>query len=98
VARKFNFESAYPILIVTDVQAGGAADRAGLEPGDLLLQINDATVRDLQEFSLQMEKVAEGDVVELRILRITLGLFGQMERRLLVRLQARAQETQKNAL
>ena len=53
VARRFNFQSAYPILIVTDVQAGGTADRAGLEPGDLLLQVDDATVRNLQEFSLR---------------------------------------------
>lgn len=98
VARRFNFETAYPILIVTDVQAGGVAERAGLEQGDLILQINDATVRDLQEFSLQMEKVAEGDVVELQILRITLGVFGQMERRFLIRLQARAGDTPENAL
>jgi serine protease Do len=98
VARRFNFESAYPILIITDVQAGGGADRAGLQPGDLILQVNDATVRDLQEFSLQMEKVAEGDIIELQILRITLGLFGQMERRLLVRLPARARGTQGTSL
>ena len=89
VARRFNFENAYPILIITEIQTGGPADRAGLEPGDLILQINDATVRDLQEFSLQMEKVAAGDVVEVQILRITLGLFGQMERRFLIRVQAR---------
>jgi serine protease Do len=98
VARRFNFQSAYPILIVTHVQAGGMAARAGLLPGDLILQISDATVRDMQEFSLQMEKVAEADIVEMQILRITLGLFGQMERRLLVRIQARAMQTQEQPL
>lgn len=90
VARRFNFESAYPILIVTDVQTGGAANRAGLQPGDLILQVGDATVRDIQEFSLQMEKIDEGDVVDLQILRITLGVFGQVERRFQIRLQAHA--------
>lgn len=98
VARRFNFESAYPILIITDVDAGGAAARAGIEPGDLILQINNATVRNLTEFSLEMEKVAAGDVVELRILRIAIGLFGQMERRFLIRMEARPQSTQDRML
>ncbi len=88
VARRFNFQSAYPILIVTGVDERGSAAQAGLQPGDLILQVNDVTVRNLTEFSLEMEKVAEGDPVELRILRITVGLFGQMERRFLIRLEA----------
>jgi serine protease Do len=91
VARRFQFESAYPILIVTGVDAGGAAARVGLQPGDLILQINDATPRDLPEFAIQVEKVASGDTVELNILRITMGPFGQMERRFRVRLEARWQ-------
>jgi len=89
VARRFNFESAYPILIVTAVDPRGVAAQAGLQAGDLILQVNDATVRDLTEFSLEMEKVSEGEAVEFRIVRITVGLFGQMERRLIVRLEAR---------
>ena len=91
VARRFDFQNAYPILIVTDISAGGAAERAGVQPGDLILQINDATVRNLHEFSLEMEKVTDGDIAEFNILRITLGLFGQMERRLLIRLEAHRQ-------
>ena len=50
------------------------------------------TVRDLKEFSLQMEKITEGDVVELQILRISLGVFGQINRRFVVRLEARPQK------
>jgi serine protease Do len=90
VARRFDFQSAYPILIVTDVDARGIAGRTGIQPGDLLLQVNDATVRNLEEFSLEMEKVTEGDTVEFKILRISIGLFGQIERRFLVRLPAGA--------
>jgi serine protease Do len=94
VARRFNFASAYPILILTAVDAGGAAARAGLQPGDLILQLNDATVRDLTEFSLEMEKISAGQTVALQVLRITTGLFGQMEKRLLVRLEARPRNAQ----
>jgi serine protease Do len=94
VARRFNFAGAYPILIVTAMDAGGGAARAGLQPGDLILQLNGTTVRDLTEFSLEMEKISAGQTVELQVLRITTGLFGQMEKRLLVRLEARPRNAQ----
>jgi serine protease Do len=94
VARRFNFAGAYPILIVTAVDAGGGAARAGLQPGDLILQLNGTTVRDLKEFSLEMEKISAGQTVELQVLRITTGLFGQMEKRLLIRLEARPRDAQ----
>jgi serine protease Do len=89
VARRFDFQSAYPVLIVTDVQPQGIAGQIGVTPGDLILQVNDATVRNLEEFSLEMEKVTEGSTVEVQILRISIGLFGQIERRFLVRLPVR---------
>jgi serine protease Do len=94
IARRFDFESAYPILIVTGVDPDGAAARAGLRTGDLILQVNDVTVRDVSEFSRVIEKISEGDSVELRILRITMGLFGQIDRRLRLRIQARSLQTE----
>jgi serine protease Do len=89
VARRFNFESAYPILIVTDVDPGGQAATAGIRSGDLILQFGRTTVRDLREFSLEMEKTTPGDILEVKLLRIELGLFGQIERRLVTRLRAK---------
>lgn len=88
VARKFGFESAYPILIVTGVDPKGGAGRAGLASGDLILQINNATVRNVGELSLEMEKVSEGDLVEIQIMRIRVGGFGQIQRRYRARLRA----------
>lgn len=92
VARRFDFQSAYPVLIVTDVQPQGVAGQIGIKPGDLILQVNEATVRNIEEFSLEMEKVTEGSTVDVQILRISIGLFGQIERRLLVRLPVRPQK------
>jgi S1-C subfamily serine protease len=89
LARRFNFEGAYPILIVTNVERGGIADRAGLEAGDLILQINGVTVRNEREFALEMEEVSGGELVRLHILRISLGPLGQVDRRFLVQLRAR---------
>ncbi|MBM4027513.1 MAG: PDZ domain-containing protein [Planctomycetes bacterium] len=89
IARQFSFASAYPILIVTGVEAGGGAAQAGIKPGDLILQVNATTPHDLRELATELEKVAAGDKVDLKILRITVGQFGQMERRFQVRLEAR---------
>ncbi len=88
VARRFNFDGAYPILIVVAVDPRGMAADTGLEEGDLILQINGATVRDMTEFAREMEKVSEGNIVTLTIMRISLGVFGQIDRRLSVRLKA----------
>jgi serine protease Do len=93
VARKFDFQSAYPILIVTGVEQGGIADEAGLAPGDLILQINNATVRNVKELSLEMEKINEGDTVEVQIMRIRVGVFGQMQQRYKATLTAQSKES-----
>ena len=93
VARKFGFQSAYPILIVTDVEHGGVADQAGLVAGDLILQINNATVRDIKELSLEMEKVNAGNLVDVRIMRIGVGIFGQVQRQYRARLKAQSSQS-----
>ncbi len=90
VARKFDFESAYPILIVTDVQPKGVGREAGLLAGDLILEINGTTVRNVKELSLEMEKINEGDSVEIKIMRIAIGIFGQVQRQYIATLQAQS--------
>jgi serine protease Do len=92
VARKFGFQSAYPILIVTDIERGGIADKAGLAAGDLILQINNATVRNVKELSLEMEKINEGDSVDVKIMRISVGIFGQVQQRYTARLIAQSKK------
>jgi serine protease Do len=93
VARKFGFQSAYPILIVTGVERGGIADKTGLVAGDLILQINNATVRNVRELSLEMEKINEGDAVEIKIMRISVGVFGQVQQRYTARLTAQSKKS-----
>ena len=93
VARKFGFQSAYPILIVTDIERGGIAEKSGLIAGDLILQINNATVRNVRELSLEMEKINEGDAVEIKIMRISVGIFGQVQQRYTARLIAQSKKS-----
>jgi len=93
VARKFGFQSAYPILIVTGIERGGIADKTGLVAGDLILQINNATVRNVRELSLEMEKINEGDSVDVKIMRISVGIFGQVQQRYTARLTAQSKKS-----
>ena len=95
VARKFDFQNAYPILIVTSVERGGIAEKTGLEAGDLILQINNATVRNVRELSLEMEKINEGDAVDVQIMRIGVGIFGQVQRRYIAKLVAQRKKSGK---
>jgi serine protease Do len=88
IASKFGYESAYPILIITAVHKRGMAETVGLEPGDLILSINNVYVRNTKELSIVMENISEGDLVEMTILRFERSYFGQVRRQYTVRLKA----------
>jgi hypothetical protein len=44
----------------------------------------------VKELSLEMEKVNEADTVEIKIMRITVGVFGQVQRQYIARLKAQS--------
>ena len=87
-AQKFDFESAYPVLIITDVLSKGVAEAVGLKPGDLILTVGETAVHNMDEFSNEMEKISSGQTVEFTIMRIGMGRFGQVQRRYIVSLKA----------
>lgn len=88
VASEFGFESSYPVLIVTDVVRRGVAHTAGIRPGDLILEIGGVTVRNYKELALVAEQIHEGNTIEFRIMRISMGQFGQIQRQFMVPLKA----------
>ncbi len=90
VAQKFGYHNAYPILILTDVTSDGQAVNAGLQKGDLILELNGTTISNLKEFSIEMEKVSDGQTAELRILRIAVRGSLQYQRQFFVQLKAKA--------
>ena len=93
MARKFGFEKSYPVLVVVDTDENGAADEAGLSSGDLILAINDISISNAKELSLAMEKISDGDTVELKILRIGRRGMMQIQRQYTVQLKAGAKKT-----
>jgi S1-C subfamily serine protease len=80
---------------VTGVDSEGAGGRAGLVRGDLILEMNNATVRNVRELSLEMENVHEDDLVEIRIMRIRVGAFRQIQRQYRARLRAHRKRTRR---
>jgi S1-C subfamily serine protease len=69
VARKLQMSSARGLL-VNRVEAGGPAGRAGLEPGDIIVEIGPYAPTGLDDFGLLLEDVPPGSSVPLAILRI----------------------------
>jgi S1-C subfamily serine protease len=49
IAQRFEIKDAQNGLVVTKVQDGSAADEAGIQPGDVILQINRQPVKTLDE-------------------------------------------------
>lgn len=59
ILRKWGYKSKGEGLIITDVRASSLADRAGLRPGMLLLQINQKRVNTLEEFHNALKDIEE---------------------------------------
>jgi S1-C subfamily serine protease len=51
------------------VTPGGAADRAGVEPGDRILAVDGETVTTYEEFVVLIRSLRPGDEIELLIQR-----------------------------
>jgi putative serine protease PepD len=53
----------------TGVVEGGPADQAGIQPGDIILEVNGRTVNGADEFIVAIRAQQPGDVVELTVQR-----------------------------
>jgi len=55
--------------LVGDVEPNSPAARAGLEPGDVILELNGKPVTDSRELRLAVSSLAPGTQIKMRILR-----------------------------
>ena len=52
-----------------DVKPGSPAAKAGLKPGDVLIQFGDKPIKNLYDFTDALRRSKIGDVVEVKVLR-----------------------------
>lgn len=68
LAQAFGLEQTQG-AVIAGVQAKSPADKAGLEPGDIVLSINDKHIKSSQEVRNQIGLLPIGEEVKLEILR-----------------------------
>src|SRR5438105_4791660 len=55
--------------LVSSVEKGGPAQKAGVEPGDVILKLNGRTIEDSSELPVQIASLAPGTAVNLEVWR-----------------------------
>ncbi|MBS0580323.1 MAG: Do family serine endopeptidase [Proteobacteria bacterium] len=55
--------------LVSSVEKGSPAERAGIEPGDVILKLNGEVLKDSSDLSVQIAQIAPGTAVNLEVWR-----------------------------
>jgi serine protease Do len=75
LARELGVAGAGEGVVVTDVVDGGPAQRAGIRRGDVILELNQQSVRRPDEVAGVVAKLKEGDMALLRVRRGEQAIF-----------------------
>ena len=74
MAERYNLGNANGIVVV-GVQAGSKADKAGVEEGDLILEVNHGSVDSVTQFKKLLDQNKKGDGIKLLVKRMNAGLL-----------------------
>lgn len=66
LARRLGYEDLSGV-VVTEVESGSPAEEKGIQPGDLITEVNRATVRNLRQWNEAVKKASEKGKVLLRV-------------------------------
>jgi len=69
LAKAFGITSRHRGAVITQVVSGSAADKAGLEQGDVITEVNGKQVRDASMLRLTIGLLRIGQEVDLKVLR-----------------------------
>jgi S1-C subfamily serine protease len=56
-------------VLVTDVEESSSAEDGGVQPGDLIIQLNSRRIRDYNDWEIANSSLVVGEEVRLRVLR-----------------------------
>ena len=68
IAEAFDLKSSYGAL-VSEVNKGGPADKAGIQPGDIIVELNGKTVENHSDLRTTVAQTAPGTEVKLKVIR-----------------------------
>jgi len=69
MAARLGYDEAEKGVLVTGVESGSKADKAGVQQGDLIKEINRKPVAGMEEFRKQLNQVKKGDPIMLLLKR-----------------------------
>jgi serine protease Do len=75
IARQLGLKEQQQGVVVSDVVEGGPAERAGLRPGDIIVDMNRKPVKRSQDLAAEVGKMKDGDVALLRVKRSDQSFF-----------------------
>jgi serine protease Do len=75
IARQLGLPAVTTGVVVSNVNVGSPAERAGLQTGDVILQVNRTRIRSLAEFKQQVAKIGKNNSMLLLVNRRGRKLF-----------------------
>jgi serine protease Do len=69
IAARLGLEEGEKGVLVTDVQGGSKADKAGIQQGDLIKEVNRQPVANLKDFKTALDKIDKGQNIMLLLQR-----------------------------
>lgn len=68
IAKYYNLKEKKGV-IVTQVYKGGSADKAGLKPEDIIIEVNGEPIREERDLIFAVNDSKKGDVLILTVIR-----------------------------
>ncbi len=68
-APQLDVPATFRGVVVTRVEPGSAVERSDVRPGDVILEINDAKIQSMSDYTVAAGKLKKGDTVRLFIKR-----------------------------
>ena len=66
LAERLDYEGLSGV-VVTEVEAGSPAEEQGIQPGDLIMEVNRESVRNIRQWNDALDKAVEKGKVLLRV-------------------------------
>ena len=81
MTRRLDLPSSAGGAIVSDVDRNSAADRAGISPGDVILEVNRQKVANVSQVTRELQKVQTGQPAFLLVWRDGKSVFVTLTKR-----------------